>query len=49
MLVQVSQFLYSVGSMFFNSIMSEWGIIGIGLISTFLIIRVVNFIRRFFK
>lgn len=49
MLVQVSDFLFNLGSMFFNSILSDWGIIGLGLISTFLIVRVVNFIRRFFK
>lgn len=49
MLVQVSTFLFSVGSQFFSSIMSDWGIIGLGLIATFLLIRVVNFIKRFFK
>lgn len=49
MLVQVSNFLFSVGLSLFNSIMSDWGIIGLGLISTFLLIRVVNFMKRFFK
>lgn len=49
MLVQVSNFLFSVGLSLFNSLMTEWGIIGLGLVSTFLLIRVVNFIKRFFK
>lgn len=49
MLTQVAQFLFSTGSRFFNSILSDWGIIGYGILSTFLIVRVTNFIRRFFR
>lgn len=49
MLTQVSSFLFSVGKLFFDSILSDWGIIGLGLIATFLVIRVVKFIKRFFK
>lgn len=49
MLVDVANFLFNTSVSFFNSIMTDWGIIGIGLISTFLLIRVVNFIKRFFK
>lgn len=46
---QTAQWLFSTGLSFFNSIMSDWGVIGVGLVSTFLIIRVVNFVKRFFK
>lgn len=49
LLTTVAQFLFSVGSKFFNSILTDWGIIGLGVLSTFVIIRVVNFVRRLFK
>lgn len=49
MLVDVANFLFNTSISFFNSIITDWGIIGVGLIATFLLIRVANFIRRFFK
>lgn len=45
----VAQYLFSTGQLFFNSILTDWGIIGYGILSTFIIIRVVNFVRRLFK
>lgn len=48
-MVEVADFLFNSGIAFFNSLVNDWGIIGIGIVSTFLLIRVVNFIRRFFK
>lgn len=48
-MVEVANYLFNTSILFFNSLMSDWGIIGIGVISTFLLVRVVNFIRRFFK
>lgn len=49
MLIQVSEFIFKTALDFFNSLLSDWGIIGLGIVSTFLLIRVVNFIRRLFK
>lgn len=49
MLVQVAEFLFNTGTMFFNSIMTTWGIIGMGIVSTFILVRVANFIKRFFR
>lgn len=49
MLLQVSEFLFNVATNIFDSLLSDWGIIGLGIVSTFLLIRVVNFIRRLFK
>lgn len=46
---EVAQYLFNTSILFFNSIVSDWGIIGMGILSTFLLIRVVNFMRRFFK
>lgn len=48
-MVEVSNWLFNIGSMFFQSILNDWGIIGLGLISTFILVRVVNFIKRFFR
>lgn len=49
MLLQVAQFLFNTASDFFNSLLSDWGIIGFGIVATFLLVRVTNFIRRFFR
>lgn len=48
-MVDVAAFLFNTGSMFWQSLLNDWGIIGLGLVSTFLIVRVANFIRRFFR
>lgn len=48
-MAQVAQWLFDTGSLFFNSIMTDWGIVGLGVIATFLIIRVVNFVKRFLR
>lgn len=48
-MVDVANYLFNTSILFFNSLMSDWGIIGIGIVSTFLLVRVANFIRRFFK
>lgn len=48
-MTEVATWLFNVGIAFFNSLLYDWGIIGFGVISTFLLIRVVNFIKRFFK
>lgn len=48
-MVDVAQWLFNTGILFFNSLLSDWGIIGLGIISTFLLVRVVNFMRRFFR
>lgn len=48
-MLDVANWLFSTGLSFFNSILSDWGIVGIGILSTFLLVRVVNFMRRFFK
>lgn len=48
-MLDVANWIFSTGLSFFNSILSDWGIIGVGILSTFLLIRVVNFMRRFFK
>lgn len=49
MFVQVADFLFSTGKLIFDSLLTDWGIIGIGILSTFFIVRVTNFIKRFFK
>lgn len=48
-LVQVAQWLFDNGVRLFNSIVNDWGIIGLGLVSTFLLVRVANFMHKFFK
>lgn len=48
-LVQVADFLYSTSLSLFNSLKSDWGILGLFILSSFLLIRVANFMRRFFK
>lgn len=49
MFVQVGNFLIDTMLKYFNSIATDWGIIGIGMISIFVLQRVINFIKRFFK
>lgn len=49
MLVQVADFLFSSGKKFFDSLLTDWGIIGFGIISVFVLPRVVNFMKRFFR
>lgn len=49
MLTQVAQFLFNSGKSFFDSFMSDWGIIGYGIVIAFVIPRVVNFMKRFFQ
>lgn len=49
MFTQTANWLFSIGSSFFNSLLSDWGIIGFGVLSTFLIVRVFNFVKRFFR
>lgn len=48
-MLDVANWLFNTGLRFFNSVLNDWGIIGIGILSTFLLVRVVNFMRRFFK
>lgn len=49
MLVQVADFLFMSGKKFFDSLLTDWGIIGFGIISMFVFPRVVNFMKRFFR
>lgn len=49
MFVEVANFIFTFGLSLFQSISTTWGIIGMGLLSTFLLLRVVNFIKRFFR
>lgn len=49
MFVQVANFLFSLAKQIFDSISTSWGVIGFGILSTFLFARVINFIRRFFR
>lgn len=49
MLSQTADFLFSSGKKFFDSFLSDWGIIGYGIIIVFIIPRVVNFMKRFFR
>lgn len=44
MLAQVADFLFLSGKKFFDSLLTDWGIIGFGIISMFVFPRVVNFI-----
>lgn len=48
MLKEVATFLFNSGKLFFDSLLSDWGIIGLGIISCFIIPRITNFIKRFF-
>lgn len=48
-LITITVWLFNTGKSLFDSILTDWGIIGLGILSTFLIIRVVNFMKRFFK
>lgn len=49
MLVTVANSLFQWGKMFFQSLITDWGIIGFGIVCTFILVRVVNFIKRFFR
>lgn len=49
MLLQVANFMFDSSRKLFQSMLTDWGIIGLSLIGTFLLIRVANFMRRFFK
>ena len=46
---ETAAWLFKFATALFNSMMTTWGILGVGLISTFLVVRVVNFIKRFLK
>lgn len=48
-MVDVANFLFDTGRKFFNSFLSDWDVIGYGIISVFVVPRVYNFIRRFFR
>lgn len=49
MFLQVANFLFDSGKRIFDSLLSDWGIIGISVIASFVLIRVAEFIKRFFK
>lgn len=48
MLANVADFLFTSGKKFFDSLLTDWGIIGMGIIFMFIMPRVVNFMKRFF-
>ena len=47
-MVDVADFIFSICKNFFDSFLSDWGIIGFGIISIFIIPRVANFVKRLF-
>lgn len=49
MLKEVANFLLNSGKLFFDSIMIDWGVIGYGIVAVFVIARLENFVKRFFK
>lgn len=49
MLNLVANYIFTVGKQLFDSLLSVWGIIGLGIVFNFLLVRVVNFIKKFFK
>lgn len=49
MLAKVATFLFDSGKEIFDSILNDWGLIGYGIIFMFIMPRVVNIMKRFFK
>ncbi len=47
--VDVANWLFTSGQTIFSSLVSQWGIIGVGIVATFLLVRVSNFMHRFFR
>lgn len=48
-MTEVANFLFVSGKKFFDSFLSDWGIIGFGMIAVFVVPRIVNFMKRFFR
>lgn len=47
--VNAGTWLFQSAQSLFSSMLKDWGIIGIGIIATFLLVRVSNFMHRFFR
>lgn len=48
MITQVSKWLFDSLALIFNGILT-WGIIGFGMVSVYLIGRIINLIKKFFR
>lgn len=46
---ELAQWVFNTGSSFFQSLLTDWDILGFFIIAYFLIVRVVNFVKRFLK
>lgn len=49
MLMQIFDYFSSVFLSLFNSFLSDWGFIGLSIVFVFVIVRVVNFVKRLFR
>lgn len=47
-LIQTADIMISWMKMFYDSFLTDWGILGMAIISFFVVPRVVNFIKRMF-
>lgn len=46
---QTAQSLFTWIKVFFDSLLTDWGIIGFAILAFFIVPRVENFIRRMFR
>lgn len=48
-LISTANYLLQWAKSFYDSFLTDWGILGMAIISFFVLPRVTNFIRRMFK
>lgn len=46
-MIDSAQFLISSAKAFFDSLLSDWGVIGYGIIAVLIVRPVIKFIKRF--